>query len=229
MISLILQQWSYHSLILRRPYINGLAQERRNSIAEALELRLSCTNPSIYEIAHCYISYFTEMEKWLQRRCYCWKPWWFVTNGRLHHLQWWCHDDLLVFENNEIFGAKYDKDWVQCGAVITVNFPPKSSQQTLHSSFMRASYGVSFVGFKFWFIFCFSQSSVVWNTGLILGLRPANVRWRYISHWLGASLESALKYHVISDSIIMAFACTKLSSHFGQVTPCGIRVLGRHR
>ena len=111
----------------------------------------------------------------------------------------------------------------------TVNFPPKSSQQTLHSSSMRTSYGVSFVGFKFWFIFCFSQSSVVWNTGLILGLRPANVRWRYISHWLGASLESALKYHVISDSIIMAFACTKLSSHFGQVTPCGIRVLGRHR
>ena len=28
-------------------YINGLVQERRNSIANALELRLSCTNPSI--------------------------------------------------------------------------------------------------------------------------------------------------------------------------------------
>ena len=28
-------------------YINGLLQERRNSIANALELRLSCTNPSI--------------------------------------------------------------------------------------------------------------------------------------------------------------------------------------
>ena len=26
--------------------INGLVQERRNSIADALELRLSCTNPS---------------------------------------------------------------------------------------------------------------------------------------------------------------------------------------
>ena len=29
-------------------YIDGLVQERRNSIANALELRLSCTNPSIY-------------------------------------------------------------------------------------------------------------------------------------------------------------------------------------
>ena len=27
-------------------HINGLVQERRNSIASALELRLSCTNPS---------------------------------------------------------------------------------------------------------------------------------------------------------------------------------------
>ena len=29
-------------------YIDGLVQQRRNSIANALELRLSCTNPSIY-------------------------------------------------------------------------------------------------------------------------------------------------------------------------------------
>ena len=28
--------------------IDGLVQERRNSIANALELRLSCTNPSIF-------------------------------------------------------------------------------------------------------------------------------------------------------------------------------------
>ena len=28
------------------PYFDGLMQERRNSIADALELRLSCTNPS---------------------------------------------------------------------------------------------------------------------------------------------------------------------------------------
>ena len=30
-------------------YLNGLVQERHNSIANALELRLSCTNPSIYD------------------------------------------------------------------------------------------------------------------------------------------------------------------------------------
>ena len=30
-----------------RLYIDGLVQERRNSIALAMELRLSCTNPSI--------------------------------------------------------------------------------------------------------------------------------------------------------------------------------------
>ena len=29
-------------------HVDGLVQERRNSIANALELRLSCTNPSIY-------------------------------------------------------------------------------------------------------------------------------------------------------------------------------------
>ena len=28
------------------PYYDGLVQERHNSIANALELRLSCTNPS---------------------------------------------------------------------------------------------------------------------------------------------------------------------------------------
>ena len=31
----------------RAVYIDGLVQERRNSIANTLELRLSCTNPSI--------------------------------------------------------------------------------------------------------------------------------------------------------------------------------------
>ena len=30
-------------------YIDGLVQERRNSSALAMELRLSCTNPSICE------------------------------------------------------------------------------------------------------------------------------------------------------------------------------------
>ena len=46
------------------PYIDGLVQERHNSIAHALELRLSCTNPSIsppvvglwsVSVVHCII------------------------------------------------------------------------------------------------------------------------------------------------------------------------------
>ena len=32
-------------------HINGLVQDRRNSITNALELRLSCTNPSISKLA----------------------------------------------------------------------------------------------------------------------------------------------------------------------------------
>ena len=37
--------WWWSSLLA---HIDGLMQERRNSIANAMELRLSCTNPSIY-------------------------------------------------------------------------------------------------------------------------------------------------------------------------------------
>ena len=31
-------------------HVDGLVQERRNSIANTLELRLSCTNPSMYRL-----------------------------------------------------------------------------------------------------------------------------------------------------------------------------------
>ena len=37
-------------------YVDGLMQERRNSIANTLKLRLSCTNPSM-----CYMSHVTEV------------------------------------------------------------------------------------------------------------------------------------------------------------------------
>ena len=35
------------AMFAHRKDIDGLVQERRNSIAKALELHLSCTNPSI--------------------------------------------------------------------------------------------------------------------------------------------------------------------------------------
>ena len=45
---------SWSSYIL---YIDGLVQDRRNSSASAMELRLSCTNPSIYVWWMLYVKY----------------------------------------------------------------------------------------------------------------------------------------------------------------------------
>ena len=39
----VIMKWN---ILFHTPQIDGLVQERRNSIANALELRLSCTNPS---------------------------------------------------------------------------------------------------------------------------------------------------------------------------------------
>ena len=43
--SIAIAHWSYCSFAQGHRHIEGLAQERRNSIANAMELRLSCTNP----------------------------------------------------------------------------------------------------------------------------------------------------------------------------------------
>ena len=47
--------------------IDGLVQERRNSTANALELRLSCTNPSIWGIPNVQMvgSHLTRMKGYL--------------------------------------------------------------------------------------------------------------------------------------------------------------------
>ena len=37
--------------------MDGLVQERRNSIANALELHISCTNPSIYNLVITVLAY----------------------------------------------------------------------------------------------------------------------------------------------------------------------------
>ena len=55
----------WHVLLWDLWYINGLVQERRNSIANALELRLSCTNPSIrlwFIGSYSYINVFARMK-----------------------------------------------------------------------------------------------------------------------------------------------------------------------
>ena len=46
--------WIYH--------IDGSVQDRRNSIANALELRLSCTNPSISSL--CYQTHSSEYQRY---------------------------------------------------------------------------------------------------------------------------------------------------------------------
>ena len=45
-------QQAWYWLCRDRQHVDGLVQERRNSIAKAMELRLSCTNPSM-----CYCSF----------------------------------------------------------------------------------------------------------------------------------------------------------------------------
>ena len=42
------------AFVVRWPYFDGLVQEGRNSSALAMELRLSCTNPSIWDTVHRY-------------------------------------------------------------------------------------------------------------------------------------------------------------------------------
>ena len=44
--------WSHVSFVSNHWYVNGLVQERHNSIANALELCLSCTNPWMW----CHVS-----------------------------------------------------------------------------------------------------------------------------------------------------------------------------
>ena len=50
----LLPAWNTFNLVVHSgtiadgAYIDGLVQERRNSSALAMELRLPCTNPSIY-------------------------------------------------------------------------------------------------------------------------------------------------------------------------------------
>ena len=47
-ISMLFIQHRWHNGTVYQEYIDGLVQGRRNSIANALELHLSCTKPSLY-------------------------------------------------------------------------------------------------------------------------------------------------------------------------------------
>ena len=49
-------------------HVDGLVQERRNSSALAMELRLSCTSPSIWYLELHYISFNNHINPSLIRR-----------------------------------------------------------------------------------------------------------------------------------------------------------------
>ena len=50
-------------------YIDGLVQERRNSIANTLELRLSCTSPSIYIYMLCVYTHTAVLFQLSRENC----------------------------------------------------------------------------------------------------------------------------------------------------------------
>ena len=56
-------------LKVRQSYINGLVQERHNSIVNALELRLSCTDPSICKLVRQHLYIVMALKK-----CHYYKP-----------------------------------------------------------------------------------------------------------------------------------------------------------
>ena len=70
-----------------RNHIDGLVQERSNLIANALELRLSCTNPSI-------------LWRW-QTLLLCSSYWMMFCNSIQNHEQW--HESIIVQVNQVLF------------------------------------------------------------------------------------------------------------------------------
>ena len=68
--------WEILNCIMFIDHLDGLVQEKRNSIANALELRLSCTNPLIYDTSHSCSSYVTYLlQDWIWLIC------WVETSG----------------------------------------------------------------------------------------------------------------------------------------------------
>ena len=90
--------WPCHILPPQDTYlhIDGLVQERRNSIANALELRLYCTNPSLWSQN---LGDGHDVWRWYQCRCYCDAWWWFFMVDVCYwtpmqppgHATYWCH------------------------------------------------------------------------------------------------------------------------------------------
>ena len=83
--------------ILQREYMDRLVQERRNSNALAMELRLSCTNPSIWSEQKRKLQWNLNgilQDKTLSRKKIAFTKWTSIL------MYWWCHCSILKTKFN---------------------------------------------------------------------------------------------------------------------------------
>ena len=91
---IVIQNWYKVGICLDLwNHIGGLVQERRNSIANALGLRLSCTNPSIYHVDELVQERCNSIANALELRLSC-------TNPSIYHV-----DELVQERCNSIANA----------------------------------------------------------------------------------------------------------------------------
>ena len=112
--------------------IDGLVQERCNSIANALELHLSCTNPWIWTLYSVSLLHMMTLMTWHQD--YCWQtgsvlwllmPWLLVSSG--HQQQWYRLDEISMALSPIKKDFRYRcccilEEWYQTNRLIFVCF-----------------------------------------------------------------------------------------------------------
>ena len=110
------------------PHMAGLMQERQNSIANALELRLSCTSPSIWDWVPCHKPLFVYNEHILYNSLiswssYCWRKYVHTTTSVL-----WRHKQnfVTIISWNSDHDKQYSqRTFVNCGWKIIVRWMPR--------------------------------------------------------------------------------------------------------
>ena len=109
-------------------HVDGLEQERRNSSALAMELHLSCTNPSMYSFDQ--FEHPTDVKEWLKMQ-YIFTIWWIFLkiNSLLIFsiLSHGCHKIIIsafiLFTKDQVGRVTIYRDiwvWVQFSAILGV-------------------------------------------------------------------------------------------------------------